>query len=229
MSKRTSEAGANQQRYLKALEAYGRPPQWPWKKLMVAICLTQLGDYPKAQHSYSLALQGSLEDREWHSSGQVNWLADTYVMADQPTFFPRVWEEVEAYKLDPRGDALWALYGYSLVRLISSKDQEAADYAPGLLKKPQAKDCFAMGKTIQAIIERDQPAFGAALDSLLNAHRGMAKFGGLRETAEGFLCLPAMSLSRMARERGMTVSAESEYLCMGYLDYLQGQAFCPEG
>lgn len=48
----------------------------------------------------------------------------------------------------------------------------------------------------------------------------MAKFGGLRETAEGFLCLPAMSLAKVALARKMAVDAHSEYLSSGYLDYL---------
>jgi hypothetical protein len=51
----------------------------------------------------------------------------------------------------------------------------------------------------------------------------MAKFGGLRETPEGFLCLPAMSLSKMALERDLLISVESEYLSKGYLDYLLQQ------
>jgi hypothetical protein len=55
---------------------------------------------------------------------------------------------------------------------------------------------------------------------LIEAHYGMAKFGGLRETAEGFLCLPAMSLAKVALARKMAVDAHSEYLSSGYLDYL---------
>jgi len=64
----------------------------------------------------------------------------------------------------------------------------------------EAKWTFAAGKAIQAIIERNQEAFDAALGELLLAHRGMAKFGDSRWAAEGSLCLPAMSLSRMAQK-----------------------------
>jgi len=77
-----------------------------------------------------------------------------------------------------------------------------------------------MGEAIRAIVEHDQTAFDAALGGLLRVHQGKAKFGGLRETPEGFLCLPGMSLSALALERGLEVNPESEYLSKGYLDYL---------
>jgi len=54
---------------------------------------------------------------------------------------------------------------------------------------------FVMAKTLRAIVDQDQPAFYLALDEWLGAHRGQAKYGGLRETPEGYLCLSAMSLS----------------------------------
>ena len=49
----------------------------------------------------------------------------------------------------------------------------------------------------------------------------MAKFGGLRETPEGYLCLPAMALAKVAIDRGMAVGVENEYLSKGYLEFLQ--------
>jgi tetratricopeptide (TPR) repeat protein len=212
------------QRYEQALDVFGQPPVYAWKQLMVAICLTQLDKYPNAQHYYDLALQGFLKDRRgWHGTSQPNRLVDTYVLASQSSLSSEVWQEVEAYKLDPRGNSLWALYAYAMVRLMLRRDEEAVEYVPGLLKRPKIKDTFAMGRVVKAIIEHDQSAFDAALDGLLKAHRGMAKFGGLRETPEGFLCLPAMSLSKMALERSMKVNAKSEYLSKGYLDYLSRQ------
>lgn len=212
---------ARRQRYEQALDVFGKAADWSPERLMVAICLTQLGKYSNALHFYDLALQGFLKDRRaWYGTGQPNWLVDTFSLAKQPEFYHQVQEEIEAYKLDRRGGSLVALYSYALLRLIAGRDAEADDYVPGLLKKHKVKDTFAMGKTIQAIIARDQPAFDSALDDLLKAHRGMAKFGGLRETPEGFLCLPAMSLSKMALERDLEVNAESEYLSKGYLEYI---------
>jgi hypothetical protein len=229
MSKRPNDIAARRQRYVQALEVFSKPPADSWKQLMVAICLTKLDDYAGAQKSYGLSLQNALRDRWWHFTGEVYSLVDTYVLANLPDCLSQVSEEVEAYKLDRRGDSLAALYAYSIVCLLLGRDEEATGHVLGLLKKPKVKWTLAAGKTVRALLERDQLALDAALDELLKAHRGMAKVGGLRETPEGFLCLPAMSLSRMAGERGMAVNAESEYLCTGYLEFLEEQAITAEG
>lgn len=211
------------ERYLREIEFFRQPPHLSWKQLMVAICMTQLRRYPDAMHGYSLALQHSLADRFWHRTSRPNWLVDVYSLANQPDLYPKVLKEVEDYKLDYRGESLVAIYAYAIVCLLSSADQEAQSYVPELLKKHKVKWTFAIGKTIEAIVECNQLNFDVALGDLLKAHRGMAKFGRLRETPEGFLCLPAMSLSKLALGRGMEVRAESEYLSMGYLDYLLEQ------
>ena len=190
------------------------------KQFMIAICLTQLGRYADAKHLYDLALQSLLADRFWYDTSEPNWLIDIYVSADRPDLYPQVIEEIEAYKLDLRGASLVALYAYAMVCLLSEQDEKAGEYVPDLLERPKVKDTHAMGKTIQAIIDQNQASFDTALDELLLAHRGQAKFGGLRETPEGYLCLPAMSQSKLAWERGLKVNAESEYLSKGYLEYL---------
>jgi hypothetical protein len=213
-----------QQRYERELAVFGQPSSDPGKQLMAAICLTQLKRYPNALHFYRLAVQGYVKNRRmWHGTSQPDDLVNALTLADQPEFYPQVREETETYKIDPRGDAPVALYSYALVRLIAHEDEAAGDYVPGLFKTPKIKDTFATGKVIKTIIERDQLVFESALEDLLKAHQGMAKFGSLRETPRGFLCLPAMSLSKMALERGMEVNVESEYLSKGYLAYLLHQ------
>jgi hypothetical protein len=39
-------------KYEQALKVFSEPPTNSGKQLMVAICLTQLGDYPNVQHFY---------------------------------------------------------------------------------------------------------------------------------------------------------------------------------
>lgn len=206
--------------YSEALEFFEQPPYNSWKQLMVAICLTQLQRYPHAMRFYRLATQNSLQDRFWYRTNQPNWLVDAYKLASRPELLPQVQSQVEAFVTDHGGESLVELYACGMIHLLSGRDEEARGYVSGLLKKSKIKDTFAMGQTIAAIIERDQLAFDMALGNLLKAHHGMARFGGLRETPEGFLCLPGMSLSVIALERGLEVGAESEYLSKGYLDYL---------
>jgi hypothetical protein len=212
-----------QQKYRQALQAFSEPPIYPEKIFMVAICHVKLGEYPKVLEHFRKTLQGFLADPQnsfWRRSGQVNFLVDCYAMTNQPDLYPQVFQNIEEYHLDRRSRALMPQYAFSLVRLMGGKDQEIIDYVENLLKKPKIKLTYAMGKTIEAIRELEQSTFNEELSNLLKAHRGMAKFGGLRESPEGYLCLQAMSLSKIALLRGMNLDIESEYLSKGYLDFL---------
>jgi hypothetical protein len=89
-----------------------------------------------------------------------------------------------------------------------------------LVRKPKWKFPYAIGQVLQSIIDYDSPGLEIAMMSLLKVHEGMAKHGGLRETAEGLICLPAMSLTYVARKRDMKIEIENEYLPLSYLDYV---------
>jgi tetratricopeptide (TPR) repeat protein len=197
--------------------------------LMVAICLTRLERYPEARRFYRLSIHSSFTDRFWHDTSRPDWLVDTYMLAGEPSVYPQVLQEVEDYKLDPRGDSLYAFYAYAVTYLAAGRDRDAGACVPKLLARPKLKETYAMGRAIEAAIQRDQSAFDTALDLVLQAHRGMAKFGGLRWSAEGFLCLQAMSLAKIALQRGLSVGTQSEYLSRGYLDYLAGSLGCQPG
>jgi hypothetical protein len=190
--------------------------------LMRAICHTCLGDYGQAQYHYGAALQKAFGHQPlWLGTSQPDWLVHMYVMANTPSSYAETRAVFERNKpTSPWKDALHGIYSDAMFRLIEGRDGEAMQLTPRLLARPKYKDSFAMGKTIAAIVERDQGALDDALSLLLTAHRGMAKFGALRETAEGFLCLSAMSLAKMALDRGMVVNTDSEYVSMGYLEYL---------
>jgi len=209
------------QKYVKALEVFSKAQPWPENYLMIAISLTQLGKFTKALHSYRQSVQGFLNDRKaWLGTGQPNWLVYSYILANQADLHPKVCEELEAYKQHPGGDSLVAFYAYGMLHLMSGDDNGASVYVPKLTKNPRHKWIFAAGKTMQAIVEQSQVDLRESLHGLLIAHQRLAKFGSLRETPEGFLCLPAMVLSRVALDRGMEVDLESEYLSRGYLNYL---------
>jgi tetratricopeptide (TPR) repeat protein len=217
---RTPMEDVQRQRYEQALELLEKDPDDSFEQLMVAICLTQLEEYPSAREFYGLAIQSFLGDRFWFKISQPDLLIATYILANRTDCYPQVVEEIEAYKLDPRGDSLYAFYAYAASYLLSGEDEKANDCVARLFEKPTVTYTFAAGRTIKSIIEHSQPHFDEALGDLLDAHRGKAKFGGLRETPEGFLSLPAMSLSKIALERGLEINVESEYLSQGYLDYL---------
>ncbi|PKO19563.1 MAG: hypothetical protein CVU38_21535, partial [Chloroflexi bacterium HGW-Chloroflexi-1] len=99
-----------QQRYLAALHRI-EEPLYPYDQVMVAICHTQLGSYVLAQEHYLLATQEFLQARRmWQMAGCPHWPVEAYVLAGQPQPYARVYQEVSAYKLDRRRNALVALY-----------------------------------------------------------------------------------------------------------------------
>jgi len=211
------------QRYLDDFAFYQNEPR-PWgdTKLKAAICLSMLQDYPAAREALRFTLDDFLNSvrKAWYTTNQPHWLTDTYVLADTPALYEQTWRELHTFQLAPR-PGLWGLYAYGSLCLVGGKDAEALTYVAGLLAKPKYKDMFSAGQAITAITAHDQMCLDAALADLLDAHRGMAKFGGLRETPEGYLCLPAMALAKVALDRGMAVNVENEYLSKGYLAYLK--------
>lgn len=213
------------QHYLDDLAFYQKEPStWGGTKLKTAICLTMLQDYPAAREAFRLTLDDFLHSasKAWLGTNQPNWLADTCILADQSEFYEQAYRDiVEAYKTRSTGAAPINVYARALLQLAIYEDANALAYAHGIPSKPGLKDLFAAGQAMRAIVERNQTALDSALVIVLQAHRGMAKFGGLRETPEGYLCLPAMALAKVAMDRGMAVNVESEYLVKGYLEYLR--------
>ena len=213
------------QHYLDHLAFYqNESGTWGGTKLKIAICLTMLRDYPAAREAFRFTLDNFLRSasRAWLGTNQPNWLADTCVLADQPEFYEQAYQDIiEAYRMRPTGAAPVNMYARALLRLAVYADDEALAYVQRIPSKPGLKDLFAAGQAMQAITKRNQTSLDSALAVVLQAHRGMAKFGGLRETPEGYLCLPAMALAKVAIDRGMAVGVENEYLSKGYLEFLQ--------
>lgn len=206
--------------------AFYRKELRPWgdTKLKTAICLTVLQDYHAAREAFRLTLDDFLNatNKAWFGTNQPNWLADTCVLADQPEFYEQAYQDIiEAYRMRPTGAAPVNMYARALLRLAVYEDSEASAYVQRIPSKPGLKDLFAAGQAMQAITKQAQTVLDSAVGVVLQAHRGMAKFGALRETPEGYLCLPAMALAKLALDRGMAVSVENEYLSKGYLEFLQ--------
>jgi hypothetical protein len=194
-----------------------------YNQLMAAICQIQLGDYQDARTRCNQALRLFLDKRAfWMNSSQPELLVESYVLAGAPAeFYKNVRNEVEGYKLDYRGKSGVALYSYAVVRLMADDDGDAGGYVSALEAITKEKWLASLGAVLRAIMRYDQPGLDASLGNLLSAHRGMAKFGDLRSSPEGFLSLAAMCLSKTAIDRGMVVTIESEYLSLGYLRYLR--------
>lgn len=187
-----------------------------------AICYVQLGNYSEARRLFERSFIAMFSmPKMWKTTGQPNWLVDICILSGKKDSYSEIAKELNLYKSDPiKRDSLLALYASSVFELLIQSSTNIEISINGLLKRPKIKFCYAMGQTLYAITHGDQNAFNEGLENLLKSHDGMAKRGDLRETAEGFLCMPAMSLAHIAMRNGMKVELENDYLSTGYLQYL---------
>ncbi len=189
---------------------------------LIAICHVQLGEYVKAQQLFEKSCSAMfIPPMIWKITGQTNWLVNICVLSGRTDLYTSVWKELNLYQSDPRGNSSSALSSYSLMELLQPSGWDINQSIRGLLKKPKFKDMYAIGKALQAIVDRDSLALHNALRELLKVHEGMVKYGALRETAEGLLCMPAMSLAYVSCQRSLPINIESEYISNGYLDFLK--------
>jgi hypothetical protein len=192
----------------------------------LAICEIILGNYPKAKNLFTesiIAMFGT--NSFWRASSQPNWLVDIAILSGRSDLYPSVLEELTLYRLSstkskPVGNSPMAHYCYSVMEIACPNSGNISEWIKDLIKRPKYKDLYAAGLALQAILSKDQASFISSLHLILKAHEGQAKHGDLRWSPEGWLCLPAMTLSFLACQKNLKVEIDNEYLSLGYLAYL---------
>ena len=185
-------------------------------------CYVQLDDYAEAQRQFERSIIAMFGPKKlWKDTGQVDWLVDICVLSGRTDLFPDVLRELELYKKIPsKGDSALAYYVYGLMDLLYPSGWDIPISIKNLLKRPKWKLTYAIGQVLQSIIDGDLVALNSTLSNLLKVHDGMVKHGALRVTAEGLICMQAMSLTYAALKRDLIVEIENDYLPMGYLHFL---------
>ena len=193
----------------------------------LAICEVILGNYSEAKNLFDRSITRMFgANPYWRASGLPSWLVDIAILSGRTDLYPSVLEELTLYRINGSeythtgGNSPLAHYCYSVMEILLPNSGQISVWIKDLKKRPKYKDLYAAGFTLQAILDRDQDAFTQSLQLLLKAHEGMAKYGELRLTPEGWLCLPAMTLAFLACQENLKVEIENEYLSLGYLAYL---------
>jgi hypothetical protein len=189
---------------------------------LMGICHIQLGDYKKGRRLFERSCHATFKHPfYWKISDQPNWLVDICVLSGKTNRYPDVLRELELFKKTDRGMlSLWALYAYGVMEFLLPTGWNVATSIQELLNVPKSKVSYANGEALLAINEKDQTGLESALISLLKAHEGKAKYGALRETSEGLLCMSAMTLAIAGIKHGLSVDMDSNYFSNGYIKFL---------
>jgi hypothetical protein len=192
----------------------------------LAICEVILGNFPQAKELFGESIVAMFGANPfWLASSQPNWLVDIVILSGRSDLYSSVAEELMKYKMSskrshPVGDSPLAHYCYCAMEILSPNSGNITAWINVLTKRPKFKDLYAAGLAFQAIQNRDKLAFNKALQLLLIAHEGIAKHGELRLTPEGWLCLPAMTISYLGYRNGLNAEIENDYLSREYLYFL---------
>jgi hypothetical protein len=190
----------------------------------IAICDVVLENFPNAKQLFELATLRMFDERSyWYASGSPDWLVEITILSGRNDLYASVNKELSIYRSnygESVANAPLTLYCCCIMEILIPQSGNISEWISELLKRPKYKDLYAAGLTIQAIQDHDQSAFDSSLRSLLKVHEGKAKFGELRLTPSGWLCLPAMVLSYLAFRENLSVNVESDYFSLGYLEYI---------
>jgi len=190
----------------------------------LAICYVKLGEFLMAQKLFEkscLAMFGQRPD--WRLAAHSSWLVDVWVLSGRKDLYPKIVEALDVFRkenIKSIVNSLLTQYSCGIVELLHPTGMDISQSIRNLTAKPSIKDMYAIGQVFQAILDRDKNAVNTAMEKLLVAHQGQAKHGMLRETPEGFISMPGMSLAYAAHQYGLDLDIVSEYFSADYLAFL---------
>jgi hypothetical protein len=180
-------------------------------------CYLRRTNYSLALKYYRMSINSCFRNRSlWKGSSEPNLLVDILILSKQLDLLDKVVIELETFKTKPlAGGSTIACYAYCITDFL--KENNHTDFwIQKILEKPSIKYTYFLGLSLQAINAYHEIEFNQALEGLLKIHNGQAKHGALRETAEGLICMPAMSLIYLAMKNGIAITTESEYIAPEY-------------
>lgn len=191
------------------------------ERFNIGICHIALRDYSEAKANLEESIQIMIEKPAlWFLMGKPSLLIDVWVLSGKKELYDEIYQQVELFREANRDGIFHANYAYTLLNLLTFSEMKNSEYVDGLLLRPKYVYYRSTGLAVKAIIENNKTSFRQSMDILLKTHDGMTKHGMLRESPEGFISLPAMSLTYAALRRGMKVDINSEYVPIDYLYYI---------
>jgi hypothetical protein len=200
-------------------KTWRRPDELFWQ---IAICQIMVGNVQEAYKLFRESFLASLKPpMHWSRSAQPNHLAYVYFLSCEFDYKTAVIKNLFEYRKKERiGENYYAQVAYAIMGLQYPELDWTTKSLTKLQSSPDLKDTYSIGLCVQALEQNDQSGFDNGLTKLLDAHKGMAVHGGLRDTPEGGLCMPAMVLIYLAKLRGMKIELENKYVSQEYIDFI---------
>lgn len=186
----------------------------------LANCYLRMDKFDDAKHYYTQSLIAMfIPPKSWIDTGQTDWLVNVCVLAGRSDLYSRVVEELDLCKSTVIGT--YPIFYYSMcVMDFLGEHKNGPLWIAKLLEKPKIKETFYMGEAFQAILDKNETNLNLALTNLLVKHQGRVRHGDLRETAEGLICMSAMTIGYIGLINNMHLTVDSEYFSCRYLEYL---------
>jgi hypothetical protein len=197
---------------------------WPdslnYKK---AICFICLGEYRKAQAHFVSCLKGLRTTfKLWAMSNQPDLLVNVWLLSGNLDMLSKIRADLDSYLASQREVNYLGDFSLLLLKMVARQDRATSPFIAKLLANPSLKDGYEIGTIAQSVVNRDQDRLNLSLQNLLDIHNKSAKYGSLRETPEGLICLNAMSLAHCAIQRNLDIQYNGYYLPIDYLEFLYG-------
>jgi len=182
-------------------------------------CYLRKRDFLRANSYYKISIEANLRNpQSWRSAGWPNWLVDVLILSKRNDLAKRASKELDLLKKDPKnGRSPLAYYAYGIMAMLEEEGKSQI-WIQKLIENSSAALQYSSGRALQAIIGGNKSAFRDQLCEILRIHDGQAKHGGLRETAEGLICMPAMSIIFLGVQKEMIVEIQSEYIAPDYFE-----------
>jgi hypothetical protein len=186
------------------------------------ICHIQLGDFIEAKNQFNRSAQALFtQPIFWKTAGETYWPIAVSIFSNRLDILPAISQELNLYRNnDYRGNSPVASFSYGLLEFLYPTGWEINKSIQILKKSQRFKIVPPWGKALEALLNKNSLNFETAIEDLLKVHEGMAKHGSLRYSAEGLLCLSAMSLVYIAIQREMSIEIENDYFSMEYLKFI---------
>ncbi|MDA8233949.1 MAG: immunity 49 family protein [Clostridia bacterium] len=109
---------------------------------------------------------------------------------------------------------LFRICAYALSHFLLGNNTEALTFIAQNegKKEGEFREFIYIANIIRTIIEKDQERFNEELQKLLTRHHNLSTKGYLREQVEGYICIPGIALSILAKQAGLKVEVDNPYM-----------------